>query len=154
MRAFIVGVLLLTLSACNQGRVTELETAKTTLEEQLAAALTELTQLKQQQAYTPGLVHSVFFWLNEDLSEADHAAFLEGVESLRGVESVQQMYVGPVAPTEARGVVDNTYSIALIVHFDDVAGQDAYQIHPLHLQFIEDHKDKWTKVIVYDNLVE
>ena len=154
MRPLIWSILLLTLSACNQGRITELETTKETLEGQLAAALTELTQIKQQKAYKPGLIHSVFFWLKEDLSDTDRAAFIEGVESLRGVESVRQMYVGPVAPTEARGVVDNSYSIALLIHFDDIAGQDAYQIAPLHTTFVEDHKNKWTKVVVYDSLVE
>jgi hypothetical protein len=70
------------------------------------------------------------------------------------VESIEKMYVGPVAPTEARGVVDNSYNLALIVHFSDIAGQDAYQIDPVHLKFVDEHKDKWTKVIVYDNLVE
>lgn len=154
MRITLLAFVVLSLSACNQANVTELETAKETLEDQLAAALTELTELKQQKDYEPGLIHSVFFWLKEDLSEADQTAFLAGVESLRGVESVKEMFIGPVAPTEARGVVDNSFSIALIVHFDDVAGQDAYQIAPLHTKFIADHQDKWTKVIVYDNLVE
>lgn len=154
MRVLLLFVVILSLNACNQGRVTELENTKTTLEGQLNAALTELTQLKEQATYQPGLIHSVFFWLKEDLSDAEAVAFLAGVESLRGVASVKEMYVGPVAPTEARGVVDNTYSIALLVHFDDIDGQDAYQIDPIHLQFIEDHKDKWTKVVVYDNLVE
>lgn len=154
MRITLLAFVVLSLSACNQANVTELETAKETLEDQLAAALTELTELKQQKDYEPGLIHSVFFWLKEDLSEADQTAFLAGVESLRGVESVKEMFIGPVAPTEARGVVDNSYSIALIVHFDDVAGQDAYQIAPLHTKFIADHQDKWTKVVVYDNLVE
>lgn len=146
--------MVLLLSTCNQARVTELETENETIQEQLAVVLTELTRLQQEGTYQPGLIHSVFFWLQEDLSEEGRTAFMAGVESLRGVASVKQMYVGPVAPTEARGVVDNTYSIALLVHFDDIAGQDAYQIDPIHLKFVEDHKDKWTKVIVYDNLVE
>lgn len=154
MRLFLLSFLILSFSACNQNRVAELENTKTTLEGQLNAALTELTQLKEQAGYQPGLIHSVFFWLKEDLSAADKAAYLAGVESLRGVASVKEMYVGPVAPTEERGVVDNSYSTALIVHFDDVAGHDAYQIDPIHLKFVEDHKDKWTKVVVYDNLVE
>ncbi|MEL7247226.1 MAG: Dabb family protein [Bacteroidota bacterium] len=147
-------LMVLFLSTCNQARVTELETENEIIQEQLAAALTELTSLQQAGNYQPGLIHSVFFWLKEDLLEEDRTAFLAGVESLREVTSVKQMYVGPVAPTEARGVVDNTYSTALLVHFDDVAGQDAYQIDPIHLKFVEDHKDKWTKVVVYDNLVE
>ena len=154
MRILFLAIVLLSLSTCNQADVTELEAQKATLEEQLAATLTELTRLQQEGAYQPGLIHSVFFWLKEDLSEEDREAFLAGVESLRAVSTVKQMYVGPVAPTEERNVIDNTYSTALICHFDNVAGQDAYQIDPIHLKFVEDHKDKWTKVVVYDNLVE
>ena len=154
MRILLPAIALLFLSTCNHANVTELETENETVKEQLAATLTELTRLQEASSYEPGLIHSVFFWLKEDLSEADRAAFLAGVESLRGVSTVKQMYVGPVAPTEERGVVDNSYSTALICHFDDMAGQDAYQVDPIHTKFVEDHKDKWTKVVVYDNLVE
>ena len=102
---------------------------------------------------TPGLIHNVFFWLKPDLSEADKAAFLEGVKSLMAISTVRKCYIGSPASTEARDVVDNTFSYALLVHFDDVAGQDAYQIDPIHLKFVEDHKDKWTTVKVYDSTV-
>ena len=125
--------------------------------EQLKTQLNE-TQTKLDEAVAaadapdaPGLIHSVFFWLNEGISEEDEAAYLEGVKSLKAISSIKDCYIGPAAPTEERGVVDNSYSYALIVHFDDVAGHDAYQIDPIHLKFVEDHKDKWTKVVVYDN---
>ena len=154
MRIFVLAISLVFFSACNQDRVTELEATKATLEEQLGAALTELTQLKEKTAYQPGLIHSVFVWLREDLTAAERADFEAGVASLRNITTVKGMYAGPVAPTEARPVVDNTYSTALIVFFDDQAGEEAYQIDPIHLKFVEDHKDKWTKVLVYDNLVE
>ena len=110
--------------------------------------------MKQASIDEIGLVHSVFFWLNEDLSEADKTAFMEGVKSLAAISTVKKIYIGPPASTEARDVVDNSFSVALLVHFADVAGQDAYQIDPIHLKFVEDHKDKWTKVVVYDSTIE
>lgn len=154
MKFFPLLLVLFVFQSCNQADTTAQEAAQAALETKLSEAQAEIAQLTAAAEEQPGLIHSVFFWLKEDLSDADQAAFRAGVESLRAVESIEKMYVGPVAPTEARGVVDNSYNLALIVHFSDVAGQDAYQIAPVHLKFVEDHKDKWTKVVVYDNLVE
>ncbi len=154
MKFFLLLLALMIFQSCSQVDTAAHEAAQTALQEELAAAQAEIAQLTAAAAEQPGLVHSVFFWLKEDLSEADQAAFRAGVASLRAVSSVKNMYIGPVAPTDARGVVENSYSIALLVHFADVAAQDAYQIDPIHLQFVDDHKDKWSKVVVYDSLVE
>lgn len=78
---------------------------------------------------------------------------MKGVKSLQNIATVKSCYVGPPASTEKRDVVDNSFHYALLMHFDDMAGQDVYQVDPIHLKFVEDHKDKWVKVIVYDNLV-
>lgn len=144
----------LLIFSCTPQDNEQAQNAVAELQQQLAEAQDEITMLKDTQAVQPGLIHSVFFWLKEDLTEEEQKAFLAGVESLREISAIGNMYVGPVAPTEARGVVDNSYNIALIVHFDDVAGQDAYQVDPIHLKFVDEQQDKWTKVIVYDNLVE
>jgi len=113
----------------------------------------EINTLKQKADYMPGLIHNVFFWLREDLTEAERAAFLEGVKSLGTIDQVRAIYIGPPASTEKREVVDNSFSYALLVHFDDIEGQNAYQIDPIHLKFVDDHQDKWTRVTVYDNTV-
>jgi len=129
------------------------------IQDKLTALETELSETKNQLAAAtnvtcePGLIHSVFFWLKEDLSETDRTAFLEGCRSLTKISTIKNCYIGPPAATAERGVVDNSYSYALIVHFNDLEGQNAYQIDPIHLKFVEDHKDKWTKVIVYDNIL-
>lgn len=152
--SFLILSSFLSLLACSPQQ--DADSAETTaqLQTQLAQAQAEIAALKANQTMSPGLVHSVFFWLKEDLTAEQQAAFRAGVASLRDVSTIQNMYVGPVAPTEERGVIDNTYSIALLVHFADVAGQNAYQIDPIHLKFVDDHKDKWTKVVVYDSMVE
>lgn len=150
MRLLLLFSIFLVFNSCGEDQtqvINDLQQAYNESQAQLAYA-------EEQAAYTPGLIHSVFFWLNEDISEEDHTAFLEGVNSLREVGSIRRCYIGPPAPTEERGVVDNSYSYALLVHFDDVAGHDAYQIDPIHLKFVEDHKDKWTKVVVYDNTLQ
>lgn len=142
------------MSSCTPQNSAEQENLVTGLQNQLTEAQNEIKSLEETQAATPGLIHSVFFWLKEDLTEEQKAAFQAGVASLKEIASVSKMYIGPTAPTEERGVVDNSYSTALIVHFADVAAHDAYQIDPIHRKFVDEQKDKWSKVVVYDNLVD
>lgn len=102
----------------------------------------------------PVLIHTVFFWLKEGTSANDIHFFEEGLVRLGTCPQIHNFHWGPPAPTEARGVVDNTYNYAINVHFNSLEDQAAYQNEPIHLKFIEDHKDLWEKVIVYDNTVK
>jgi len=122
------------------------------LEKQLADAKSAIAQ--KVETPKPELIHSVFFWLKEDLTDAQKAKFKAGVKSLGQIKHIQTFYMGPAADTEERSVVDNSYDMALINQFAKPADQEAYQIDPIHLKFVEDCKDLWTKVIVYDNLVD
>ncbi|HWL14776.1 MAG TPA: Dabb family protein [Opitutus sp.] len=97
------------------------------------------------------LVHSVYFWLKPELSDAQRADFRRGVESLAGIKSVEKVYVGTPAATPKRAVIDDSYSVALTVLCRDLAAQDAYQIDPIHLAFVEQFKTFWTRVQIYDS---
>lgn len=97
------------------------------------------------------LAHHVLFWLKADTSEDQKAAFRKGLESLEKVESVKTFYVGVPAPIE-RAVVDTSYTFSLIIIFEDLAGHDVYQTHPLHLAFLDEFRSLFEKVIIYDAL--
>jgi hypothetical protein len=101
----------------------------------------------------PGLMHTVYFWLNDDVDEASAESFEKGVWSLEGIPSIKRMFVGPAASTPSRGVTDNSFDYALIIWFDDVAGHDIYQTHPIHLKFVEEQEAKFKRVQVYDNVL-
>ena len=103
---------------------------------------------------TPGLIHTVYFWTKEGTSKEDLAAFEKGLVTLGTCPQIQTYYWGPPAPTEARGVIDNSYAYAINVHFATLEDEAAYQVEPIHLKFIEDHNAIWEKVVVYDNLVK
>ena len=45
-------------------------------------------------------VHSVYFWLKEELTDDQRSAFREGIESLGNAESVKHHFVGTPADTE------------------------------------------------------
>jgi hypothetical protein len=62
------------------------------------------------------------------------------------------MHIGVPASTEQRPVVDSSYSASELMFFDDVAGQEAYQVHPIHKKFVEQCSHLWEKVIVYDSI--
>jgi hypothetical protein len=47
-------------------------------------------------------------------------------------------------------VVDNSWGVSEVMFFSDLAGQAAYQTHPIHLEFIKNYSHLWQKVIVYD----
>jgi Stress responsive A/B Barrel Domain len=97
------------------------------------------------------LVHTVVFWLRPELTSAERDTFArEGLASLRGIPSVQEMHLGRPAPIPPRPVVDASYDFAITVLFNDVAGHDAYQVHPIHLAFLARFKSSWTRVQIYD----
>ena len=109
---------------------------------------------KTEEMTKPYLIHTVFFWTKEGTTEEQHKAFEEGLVKLGTCPQIQNFFWGPPAPTEARGVVDNSYNYAINVHFAAFEDQAEYQSEPIHLAFIEDHQDIWDKVIVYDNLIQ
>lgn len=102
------------------------------------------------KATIPPVVHHVFFWLKNPKSKDDLGRLLTGLRTLGGIETVRAIHIGVAAETEQRGVVDSSYSASEILFFDDVAGQNAYQVHPIHQQFVKDCEHLWERVVVYD----
>jgi hypothetical protein len=100
----------------------------------------------------PKLVHHVFFWLKNPQSKEDLARLLEGLRTLAKIETVRGAHFGLPASTEKRDVVDNSYSVSEMLFFDDLAGQKAYQDHPIHTKFVADCSHLWERVVVYDAL--
>ena len=94
-------------------------------------------------------IHSVYFWLGQPESTDDRDALRAGLESLRGVSTIQNAQIGTPAETR-RPVVDHSYDLALLLTFADKAAHDVYQDHPVHLEFVAGYKHLWTRVQIYD----
>ena len=101
---------------------------------------------------TGALIHHVFFWLKNPKSKKDRKQLVKALNDLLKVESVKMSHIGFPAGTESRDVVDHSYSVSFMLVFDDQAGQDAYQVHPLHVKFVEENSHLWEKVVVYDSV--
>jgi hypothetical protein len=94
--------------------------------------------------------HVVIFWTKPGLPDATEQ-LLAGMEQyLRPIPGALSFHAGRMAPSQ-RPVVDQTYQAALNIVFPDKATQDAYQVHPLHLEFVEKvFKRVCDRVVVYD----
>lgn len=98
------------------------------------------------------LIHHVFFWLKEPKNEAHKKQLVKALNDLLKVETIKLSHIGFPAGTESRDVVDHSYSVSYMTMFDDQAGQDVYQVHPLHVKFVEENSHLWEKVVVYDSV--
>jgi Stress responsive A/B Barrel Domain len=94
--------------------------------------------------------HIVIFWTDP----ADPAAtdeLIAGAEQyLRPIPGVLHFHCGKMVPSH-RDVVDQSYQAALNLVFSDQQSQDDYQVHPLHVEFVEKvFKRVCVKAVVYD----
>ncbi len=116
---------------------------------------TSTTQpLEKEKMEKVGLIHTVYFYIKEGVTEEQKKQFEKGLVKLGTVPGILSYYWGPPAKTPKRDVIDDSYAYAINVHFKSLAEQDAYQIHPDHLEFIKLYEDLWADVKVYDNVVK
>ena len=117
----------------------------------LTMSVTAYSQEKQTMLnFDPAFVHNVYFWLHQPDNEQARAKFETALNKfLMASQYAKTKFVG-VPPKATRDVVDDSFTYNLVVTFDSSAAQEAYQKEAPHLTFIEEAKDLWKKVIVYD----
>lgn len=94
--------------------------------------------------------HVVIFWTKPGSPDAA-AALLAGAEKyLRPIPGVRTFHVGKMVPSQ-RPVVEQSYQVALNLIFDTKQQQDDYQVHPLHIEFVEKvFKPHCERAVIYD----
>lgn len=95
-------------------------------------------------------VHCVFFTLKPETTPEQAQELIDGCKTLKQVPSVRRLDVGLRHPEMKRDVNVLDYEIGLVVYFDDKAGHDLYNTHPIHNAMVDKHKGKWNKVRVFD----
>lgn len=94
--------------------------------------------------------HVVIFWTDPAQPNAADELLAGANQYLRDIPGTVFFHVGKMA-SSPRPVVDQSYQVALNVVFTDKAAQDAYQIHPDHVAFVEKvFKKVCKKVVIYD----
>ncbi len=126
------------------------QTTKTAVASVLAAAAVTNSIAMSNNTSHP-FIHHVYFWLDKPDSREDLEKLLAGLKKLSAVKTIKVSYIGKPADTN-REVIDRSYSVSWLCFFDNKADQDSYQVDPIHLQFVEDCKHLWKKVIVYDTV--
>ena len=100
------------------------------------------------------MIHHVYFTLKNPDSVQDKQLLKEGLQSLVAIEEVRHLIIGEPAPTFDREVIASDWHVSEVIYFDSVADQDAYQVDPIHQLFVTNYSHLWSKVVVYDILVD
>ncbi|MEK6152195.1 Dabb family protein [Flavobacteriaceae bacterium 3-367] len=101
--------------------------------------------------FDPAFAHTVYFWLKQPDNQADRQKFEASLQRfLDNSKYAKTNFIG-TPPKASRDVVDGSFTYSLIVTFASAQAQEGYQNEEAHLRFIEECKDLWTKVIVYDS---
>jgi hypothetical protein len=94
--------------------------------------------------------HVVIFWANPSIVGAADELISGANKLLKPIPGILQYHAGKMASSH-RPVVDQTYQVALNLIFPDKKTQDDYQVHPLHVEFLDSVLKKLcTRVVVYD----
>ncbi|HEX7380236.1 MAG TPA: Dabb family protein [Pirellulales bacterium] len=95
------------------------------------------------------LVHNVFFSLKES-NDANRKKLVAACDKYLSDHPGTVFYAAGTVSDLDRSVNDRDWDVGLHVIFKDRASHDAYQEAPQHLKFIEENKDGWAKVRVFD----
>jgi hypothetical protein len=99
------------------------------------------------------VAHMVYFSLKDNSPDAKQKL----VEACRKYLSKHPGEVffaaGTLAEDLKREVNDRDFDVSLNIVFKDRAAHDTYQDAKRHLQFIEENKENWKKVRVFDSYV-
>lgn len=107
-----------------------------------------------QKKEGPMVGHMVFFTLKESTPENREKLVAACKKYLTDHPGTVYFSAGTRAEEFDREVNDKEFDVALHLVFEDKAAHDKYAVAPRHLEFIEENKDGWAKVRVFDSNVE
>lgn len=102
----------------------------------------------------PMLSHDVFFTLKQDSPEARARLVAACKKYLSQHPGIVWFAAGGLAEEFQRDVNDRDFDVALHLVFESKAAHDKYQDSDAHHKFIEETKETWEKVRVFDSYVE
>jgi hypothetical protein len=99
----------------------------------------------------PHVAHIVFFTLKEQTAEARQKLVASCQKYLAKQEGALHFAVGTIAGDLKEPVSDRDFDVALHLVFKDKAAEGRYLVHPDHKTFVEENKDSWSRVRVFDS---
>jgi len=101
----------------------------------------------------PMIAHMVYFKLKDSAPKEKDKLVTACKKYLSKHKGEVFFAAGTLAEDFNRPVNDRDFDVALHLVFADKAAHDTYQDAPRHKQFIDENKDNWAKVRVFDSLV-
>lgn len=99
------------------------------------------------------LAHNVFFTLKDRSDQAREALVRACKTYLTGHPGCVFFACGTLAQELDRPVNVRDFDVALHLVFDSVESHNVYQDAPRHHQFVNENKDGWATVRVFDSVV-
>jgi len=96
------------------------------------------------------LAHMVYFTLKDRSAAGVERQLAACRKYLTDHAGVVFLGLGTRTPDLLREVNDKEYDVGVHVIFESRVAHDQYQVHPRHVQFIEESKPHWAKVRVFD----
>ena len=118
------------------------------------ALLHNANSSRAQDKDGPLLSHDVYFALKDNSPAAKKKLVAACKKYLSGHDGEVFFAAGTLAEPLKREVNDLQFDVALHIVFKDLAAQEKYQTAKRHIQFIDENKDNWKKVRVFDSFVE
>lgn len=100
------------------------------------------------------LAHDVYFSLKDKSPEARTRLIAGCKKYLTGHPGTVWFSAGTLAAEFDREVNDRDFDVALRVVFKSKAAHDVYQEDERHQKFVEEFRDMWAKVRVFDSYVD
>ncbi len=100
------------------------------------------------------IAHMVYFSLKDNSADAKAKLVAACKKYLSKHPGEVFFAVGTLVEDLKRPVNDRDFDVALHIVFSDRAAHDTYQDAPRHKQFIEENKENWKKVRVFDSTVQ
>jgi hypothetical protein len=101
----------------------------------------------------PQIAHMVYFSLKDNSAAAQRKLVDACKKYLTKHPGETFFRAGTLATQLKRPVNDTDFDVALHIVFENMAAHDKYQDAPRHQQFIDENKDNWKKVRVFDSVV-
>lgn len=105
-----------------------------------------ITKKKESQS---NFMHMVFFWFKDTSNKQVDAFKNRTISFLDKVDSIDTYHVGIPASTD-RPIIERSYTVSLVVTFQDKKAHDIYQEHEAHKRFINDCQHLWDSVKIFD----
>ncbi|HEX5057523.1 MAG TPA: Dabb family protein [Gammaproteobacteria bacterium] len=98
----------------------------------------------------PAVNHVVLVWLKPGTAPEVQEKIIEGSKTLKSIGQIRELQVGTAIPSD-RPIVDDSFSLGILMRFDSVEDMNTYIKDPRHVQFV----DTWVKpylqkIVVYD----